>query len=66
MQRGIDTSQFAQTINLAKLKSDLGGLDIDKLKPVSVNLSKLSKVVKNNVVRKDMYDESIKKINSEK
>ena len=66
MQRAIDTSQFAQTINLAKLKSDFGGLDIDKLKPVSVNLSKLSKVVKNNVVRKDMYDESIKKINSEK
>ena len=66
MQRAIDTSQFAQTINLAKLKSDLGGLDIDKLKPVSVNLSKLSKVIKNNVVRKDMYDESIKKINSEK
>ena len=66
MQRAIDTSQFAQTINLEKSKSDLGGLDIDKLKPVSVNLSKLSKVVKNNVCRKDMYDESIKKINSEK
>ena len=31
-------------------------LDIDKLVPVSVDLSKLSDVVKNDVVKKAVYD----------
>ena len=31
-------------------------LDVDNLVPVPVNLSKISDVVKNNVVKKDVYN----------
>ena len=37
-------------------------LDIDKLEPVPVDLSKLSHVVKNDVVKKTMYDNLVEKI----
>ena len=36
---GVDTSDFAKKTNLAKLKSDVDKLDIDKLKNVPSNLS---------------------------
>ena len=49
---GIDTSNFAVKSNLASLKTELDKLDIDKLKPVPVDLSKLSDVVKNEAVKK--------------
>ena len=38
---GVDTSKFSKKIDLAKLKSDVVKLDIDKLKNVPNNLSKL-------------------------
>ena len=38
------------------LKSDVDKLDIDKLKTVPVDLSILSNVVKNDVVKKDAYE----------
>ena len=43
----VDTSSFAQ-----KTKTEVDKLDIDKLVPVPVDLSKLSEAVKNNVVKK--------------
>ena len=48
----VDTSSFALKTNLASLKTEVDKLDIDKLVPVPVDLSKLSDVVKNNVVKK--------------
>ena len=48
----IDTSSFAVKSNLASLKTEIDKLDIDKLVPVPVDLSKLSDVVKNDVVKK--------------
>ena len=42
----IDTSRFALKTNLASLKTEVDKLDIDKLAPVPVDLSKLSDVVK--------------------
>ena len=42
----VDTSRFALKTNLANLKSEVDKLDIDKLKPVPTDLSKLSNVVK--------------------
>ena len=48
----IDTSSFALKSNLASLKTEVDKLDIDKLVPVPVDLSKLSDVVKNDVVKK--------------
>ena len=48
----VDTSSFALKSNLASLKTEVDKLDIDKLVPVPVDLSKLSDVVKNDVVKK--------------
>ena len=42
----VDASKFALKINLASLKIEVDKLDIDKLAPVPVYLSKLSDVVK--------------------
>ena len=41
-----DTSSFALKTNLANLKTEVDKLDIDKLAPVAVDLSKLSDAVK--------------------
>ena len=57
----IDTSNFALKTNLASLKTEVDKLDIDKLAPVPVDLSKLSDVVKNDVVKKTVYDKSAAK-----
>ena len=46
----VDTSSFALKSNLASLKTEVDKLDINKLVPVPVDLSKLSDVVKNDVV----------------
>ena len=46
----VDTSSFALKTNLASLKTEVDKLDIDKLIPVPVDLSKLSDVVNNDVV----------------
>ena len=50
---GIDTSNFALTSNLASLKTEVDKLVIKKLVTVPVDLSKLSNVVKNYVVKKN-------------
>ena len=44
------------------MKSKVDKLDVDKLIPVPVDLSKLSDVVKNYVVEKDVYNSKIKNI----
>ena len=41
----VDTSSFALKTNLANLKTEIDKLDIDKLVPVAVDLSKLSDAV---------------------
>ena len=51
----VDTSSFALKTNLASPKTKVDKLDIDKLVPVPVDLSKLSDAVKNNVATKDGY-----------
>ena len=58
------TLSFALKTNLASLKTEFDKLDIDKLVPVLVDLSKLSDVVKNDVVKKDVYDKLVAKVNS--
>ena len=60
----VDTSCFALKTNLGSLKSEVDKLDIDKLAPVPVNWSKLSDVVKNNVVKKTMYEKLAAKVNN--
>ena len=49
---------------LSNLKSKLDKLDVDKLVPVPVNLSMLIDLVKIDFVKKNEYDELVKKINA--
>ena len=58
----IDTSSFALKTNLANLKTEVDKLDIDKLVPIPADLSKLSNVVKNDVVKKTVYDKLVAKL----
>ena len=60
----IDTSSFALKTNLANLKTEVDKLDIDTLVPVPVDLSKLSNVAKTDVVKKDVYDKLVTKVNN--
>ena len=60
----VDNSSFALKTNLAYLKTEVDKLDIDKLTPVPVNLSKLSDVVTNDVVKKTVYNKLPAKVNS--
>ena len=56
-----DTSSFALKINL---KTQVDKLDIDKLVPVPTDLSKLSNVVKNDVVKKTVYNKLVAKVDN--
>ena len=49
----VDTSNFALKTNLSSLKTEVDKLDIDKLATVPIDLSKLSNVVKNDVIKKN-------------
>ena len=48
----VDTSSFALKTNLVSLKAEVDKLDIDKLVPLPVYLSKLSDVVKMMLLKK--------------
>ena len=52
----VDTSSFALKSNLASLKTEVDKLDINKLVPVPVDLSKLSDAVKNAVKKLHMIN----------
>ena len=60
----VDTSSFALKTNLASWKTEVDKLNIDKLVPVPVDLSKLSDVIKNDVVKKTDYDKLTAKLNN--
>ena len=60
----VDTSSFALKTNLANLKTEVDKLYIDKLVPVPVDLSKLSDVVKNDVIKKAKYNKLVNKVNN--
>ena len=60
----VDTSSFSLKTNLVNLKSEVDKLDIDKLKPVPTDLSKLSNVVKNDVVKKADYNKLVTKVDN--
>ena len=51
-----DTPKLSAKSDLASLRAEVDKLDTDKLIPVPVDLSKLSDVVKNDVVKKTVYD----------
>ena len=60
----IDASKLTAKWDLVSLKAEVDKLDIEKLVPVSVDLSWLSYVVKNDVVNKTDYDKLDTKVNN--
>ena len=60
----VDRWSFALKGNLANLKAEVDKLGIDKLVPVPVDLSKVSDVKKNVVVKKDVYNKLVTKVNA--
>ena len=59
---GVDTSKLAAKSDLASLKAEVDKIDVEKLKAVPIDLSKLSNVVNNEVVKKIVYDKLVAKI----
>ena len=60
----VDTSSFALKTNLANLKAEVDKLDIDKLKPLPDDVSKVRNVVTNKVVKKTAYNKLAAKANN--
>ena len=60
----VDTSGFALKSNLSSLKTEVDKLDINKLVPVPTDLSKLSNVVKNDAVKKAVYNKLVAKVDN--
>ena len=59
-----DTTTFALKSNLTSLKTEVDKLGIDKLVQIPVDLSKLSDIVKNYVVKKTLYNKLVTKVNN--
>ena len=60
----VDISNFALKSNLASLKTEVHKIDVGNLKTVPVDLGKLSNVVKNEVVKKTVYNKIVTKVNN--
>ena len=60
----VDTSSSALKTNLVNLKGEVYQLDFDELKPIPTDLSKLSDVVKNDVVKKTDYNKLVTKVDN--
>ena len=60
----VDISNFALKPNLASLKKEVDKIDVDKLKTVPADLSKLNNVVNNDAVKKTVYDKLVTKLNN--
>ena len=60
----VDTSSFALKTNLASWKTEVDKLDIGKLVPIPVDLSKLSDLWKKDAVKKSVFDKLVAKVNN--
>ena len=60
----VDTSSFALKTHLSNLKTEVDKLDNDKLVPVPTDLSKLSNVIKNDVLKKAAYNKLVAKVSN--
>ena len=58
----VDTSSFASKTNLAAFKTKVDKIDVDKLKTVPVDLAKLTNAVKNDLVKKTVYNAKVTSI----
>ena len=60
----VDVSSFASKTNLASLKTEVDKVNVDKLKTFSVDLAKISNVVKNDVVNNTEYNKLVTKVDN--
>ena len=60
----VDTSRFALKTNLANLRTEVDKLDIDKLKPLPDDVSKLSNLVTNEVFKNTVYNKLVAEVNN--
>ena len=60
----VDSSSFALKTNFSSLKTEVDKLDINKLVPVPIDLSNLSNVVKNDVVKETAYNKLVAKVDN--
>ena len=60
----VDVSSFASKTNLASLETEVDKMNVDRLKTVSVDLAKLSNLVKNDVVKKTEYNKVVTKVDN--
>ena len=61
---GVDTSKLAAKSDLPSLKAEDDKIDVKKWKTVPVDLSKISNIVNNDVVRKTVYNKLVAKVNN--
>ena len=61
---GVGISNLAAKADLASLNAEVDKIDLDKLKTVSADLSKLSNVVDNDVVKKILYNKLVPRVNA--
>ena len=61
---GVNTSNIIAKSDLGSLKAEVDKIDTTKLKTVPIDLSKLSNVVNNEVVKNSMYDKLVAKLNA--
>ena len=58
------SSSMEKKSDLTSLKVEVDKIDADKLKTVPVDLSKVSNVVNNDVVKKIVYNKEVAKVNN--
>ena len=61
---GVDTFKLVAKSDLASLKAEIDKIDIDKLNTAPADLSKLSNLVNNEVVKKPVNDKLVAKVNN--
>ena len=61
----VDVSSFASKTNLAALKSEVDKTDTDKLKTAPVDLAKLTNAIKNDLVKKTVYNTKVTSIEAQ-
>ena len=61
---GVDTTKLAAKSYFASLKAEVDKINVDKLKTVPVDLSKLSNAVNNDVVKKTVYNKLVARVNN--
>ena len=61
---GIYISELVLRSDLPNLKAEVGKIDVYKWKTISVDLSKLSNAVNNDVVKKAVHDKSAARVNN--